>query len=326
MGYKCAYVHAEWADTGPTGDVTPEKRCFYDAVRADIAARPLQPRKCRRYGTRLCQHWSTVGCDSNEDTVSQDAHASRRRRQSPAPLAVPTAASWTVLIVGASRGIGRDLARAYASAGASVHVTVRTLQSTSLLVAEFPAEITVHVLDVLNSAQLLALAATFDAHGTAIDLLVTVAGINKGTFELQKRVNANAPFKVIEALLPAVRRSRTRRVGVVTSDLGRTSWIAQYRKNKFRGRVKGCEEDEGICVYALSKLLTNQRFRELEPEWRRIGVTAVALQPGYVSTDMNGGKGPVSPSESAHGLRKVLSGDMTGIGGQFVDYTGKVLD
>ena len=54
-------------------------------------------------------------------------------------------------------------------------------------------------------------------------------------------------------------------------------------------------------------------------------MTAVALQPGYV-TDMNGGKGPVSPSESAHGLRKVLSGDMTGIGGQFVDYTGKVLD
>ena len=54
-------------------------------------------------------------------------------------------------------------------------------------------------------------------------------------------------------------------------------------------------------------------------------MTAVALQPGYVSTDMNGGKGPVSPSESAHGLRKVLSGDMTGIGGQFVDYTGKVL-
>ena len=188
---------AEWAAVGPAGDVSPVKGCFYDAVRADIAARPLQPRKCRRYGTGLCQHWSTVGCDNHdEDAGARDALDSWHRHR---PCAVGRANSG-FLDSSHRRRVARHwsrLARAYASL-ARVSMTVRTMESASRLVAEFPAEITVHLLDVLNRSQLLALAATFNAHGTAIDVLMTVAGINR-TFELQKRVNAKSPFEVIDS-------------------------------------------------------------------------------------------------------------------------------
>ena len=252
-----------------------------------------------------------------------------------------------VFIVGASRGIGRELARQYAAGGDAVHALVRRLSTVEHLVAEYPTRLTVHALDVLNSSQLDALAADLDAHRSKIDLLVHVAGVNEGSFALQRRVNAEAPFAVANALLPALLRSSYRRIAIVTSDLGRASWLKRYRKAK-KLSVERCRDDS-ICAYGMTKQLANQRFRELERGWRERGVTAVAVQyaaptpvgprilrfltcasrrgrPGYVATDMNRGKGPVTPSESARGIRSLLAHDSrAALAGRFLDYAGKEL-
>ena len=227
------------------------------------------------------------------------------------------AAAPTVLIIGASRGIGFELARQYASAGWATHATMREVAGSRL-----PSNITLHTLDVLDGAQVTALAADFE--GKALDLLVHSAGINVGSLAKQRRVNAEAPFEVVAALLPALRRGRARRVGIVTSDLGRPSFLTRYRRKK-RLSQPGCSKDN-VCAYATSKQLANDKFRQLEPAWRLEGVTAVALQPGYVATDMNRGQpAKVSPEESARGLIAVLAKEADALAGHFLDYTGKRL-
>ena len=55
------------------------------------------------------------------------------------------------------------------------------------------------------------------------------------------------------------------------------------------------------------------------------GVTAVALQPGHVRTDMNSGKGRISARESARGLRRVLDGLTPSSAGKFLDWRGREL-
>ena len=86
----------------------------------------------------------------------------------------------TVLVVGASRGIGLELARAYAP-HARVFGTVRDATSPGEL-ARVPG-VSVRSLDVRNSTQLAALAREFDAK--TIDLLVHSAGVNRGAYDEQ---------------------------------------------------------------------------------------------------------------------------------------------
>ena len=183
-------------------------------------------------------------------------------------------------------------------------------------------------LDVRNSTQLAALAREFDAK--TIDLLVHSAGVNRGTYDEQRLINAEAPFAVISSLMPAVMRSSRPRIAVLTSDLG-TSARDNWRRRQACGDMSACDDFVReckfvpICAYSLTKLSANNRLRALEPTWRARGVTAVALQPGHVRTDMNSGKGRISARESARGLRRVLDGLTPSSAGKFLDWRGREL-
>ena len=86
----------------------------------------------------------------------------------------------TVLITGASRGIGLELARQYAERGWQVIATARTpTEATALMaIAKQHANVTVEALDVTDYAQIDALAAKYK--GRPIDVLLNNAGISGG--------------------------------------------------------------------------------------------------------------------------------------------------
>ena len=145
-------------------------------------------------------------------------------------------------------------------------------------------------------------------------MLIHIAGVNQGNASLQHVVNAEAPFAVIGALIPAVQRSTEGRLCLVTSAAGTDSWIAR--------RPTGSD----LHSYGLSKQAANRRFRHMEPSWRAQGVKAVALHPGHVATDMNGGKGKIGPCESAHGLVALMEQPLPPqLVGKFIDWRGSVL-
>lgn len=209
----------------------------------------------------------------------------------------------SVLIVGASRGIGLGFAEAYAADGWEVHATTRSPDRPGEL-GDIAGDVTVYALDVRDADGIADLAAVFDGRG--LDVLIHSAGVLRGVErEEMMAVNADAPMNVVAALLPAVERGDDKKIAILTSQLGARN---------------GGGTPSGL--YGESKCLLNDRFREAEPEWRAKGITSVVFHPGWVATDMGGAGAPVSVGESVSGMRRVIAGLEPGDSGKFLTWKG----
>ncbi len=211
----------------------------------------------------------------------------------------------TVLIIGASRGIGLELARQYYDEDWTVHATVRDPSADSLP-ATFRDRATLHSLEVTDRSHLNALAAALSE--TAFDVLIHNAGVfGKGMArEDVLAINAEAPIRTAEKLLPCVLQSDEKKLVLVTSQMGS------------RGGKTG-----SLGVYGDSKAALNDAFRECEPVWREKGATSIVLHPGWVRTDMGGPNASVSVGDSASGIRKVIAALTPEQSGQFLTWQGR---
>ncbi len=212
----------------------------------------------------------------------------------------------SVLIVGASRGIGLGFACAYAADGWEVHATTRNIAKPGKL-GEVPGDVTLYELDVVNGAQIGAIAQAFSNRG--LDVLIHNAGVRGDSMRSAEvmRINAEAPFEMVGALLPAIERGNMKKIAILTSQLG-----ARH----------GGRPPSGI--YGASKCALNDRFREIEPEWRAKGVTAVVFHPGWVKTDMGGRSAPLSVRDSVAGMRREIERLNPEKSGSFLTWKGTV--
>jgi NAD(P)-dependent dehydrogenase (short-subunit alcohol dehydrogenase family) len=208
-----------------------------------------------------------------------------------------------VMVIGASRGIGLGLAQRYAEDGWQVHATTRSPGNPGELGA-IDGDVSIYGLDVRNAEEIAALAR--DLGDRPIDHLVHSAGVLRGVGrEEMMAVNADAPFNVVGALFDAVVRSAEKKIAILTSQMG--------------ARHGG---GTPTSPYGESKCILNDRFREIEPEWRAAGVTSAVFHPGWVATEMGGRGAPVSVDESVAGLRRVIA-DMTAAdSGKFLTWKG----
>jgi NAD(P)-dependent dehydrogenase (short-subunit alcohol dehydrogenase family) len=210
----------------------------------------------------------------------------------------------TVAIIGASRGIGLELARQYADAGWRVHATHRgTVPGDAL--AALAGDVRLHELDVTDAGRIGALAATLA--GESLDVLIHNAGIKDGgnTREQVMTVNARAPLAVCEALFDSVARAGGRIV-LMSNQLGAR-----------RG------QQGSLGDYGDSKAALNDGFRKRASRWGERGVVAVVMHPGWVRTDMGGAGAPVSVSDSASGIRRVIDGLTPAQHGHFLTWEGR---
>src|SRR5215813_5901531 len=120
------------------------------------------------------------------------------------------------MIIGASRGIGLELARQYASNGWRVHATTRTPARPGAL-GKLTGDIVLHALEVRQVEQTAALAAAVQQEG--IDVLIHNAGVSGWGMPRDEvmAINAEAPIRVAQALLPAVVRSTEKKIVLMTS-------------------------------------------------------------------------------------------------------------
>ena len=215
----------------------------------------------------------------------------------------------TILITGAGRGLGLELARQYAQDGWRVIGTVRR---TSSELNEMGAHS--HVADVTDVSQVQALAKKLK--GEPVDLLFCNAGIigkrgmALGSFDYPEwekvlRVNLLGAAAVIEAFIDNVAASERKTIAVMSSRLGSIS------------------ETSGMTLpYATSKAALNLLAKGLAETLRPRGVTVVALSPGWVKTDMGGQGAPLAPETSVRGLRKVLANLRPEDSGKFFSHDG----
>ena len=187
------------------------------------------------------------------------------------------AAGPVVTVTGAGRGIGREIALAFAETGARLVLAARTepeLEQTRELVAGRGAEAIVVLTDVTDPAQTTTMArAALDAFG-AIDVLVCNSGIAGPTAPLWEiepeqwretmRVNVEGVYLCCRAVLPSMLARRQGSIIVIGSMTG---------KRPLHGRTP----------YSASKLALVGLVRTLSWETGPHRIRVNLISPGGVS-------------------------------------------
>jgi len=218
----------------------------------------------------------------------------------------------TIVIAGANRGIGLELARQYVQDG---HEVIRAMRGVDK--ADPPFGTTV-ALDVSSDESVTKFAAGLD--GMPVDLLIANAGVigpeaQSSTdmdfpgFLATLDVNVLGPLRVVQALLPNLRKAAHPRVAVTSSRMGSMA-----------------STQSGHLAYRASKAAANKVVQCLAADLASEGIAVASLHPGWVRTDMGGSGADISVETSAAGLRKVLDGLSMENSGRFWAYDGEVLD
>jgi NAD(P)-dependent dehydrogenase (short-subunit alcohol dehydrogenase family) len=189
----------------------------------------------------------------------------------------------TVLITGASRGIGLGFARNYAERNWNVIATARNPDAAADLreVAERSENVVVEKLDVLDSDDLAALAERYA--GRPIDVLINNAAFHGGSpeshrlghydfdvFQQYMAVNVFGPLKVSEAFIDNVKEGKQKKIVSLTTRLASMTNPPPF--NAFQFQI-------------ISKTALNQAMRLLRRELKGTGILVLILSPGLLDTD-----------------------------------------
>ena len=220
----------------------------------------------------------------------------------------------TVLISGANRGIGLELARQYAADGAHVIAGVRDPAAADLLKAIPGVE--VHALDVGRNDQVQAFRQAVGER--PVDILIANAGVSgvrqaPGSFDFADwlqtySVNSLGPVRLVQAFLPNLKAGSDRKAVAITSTLGSTS-----------------DHGGNMFAYRASKAALNNAWAGLAAALKGDGLTFLLLHPGWVQTDMGGAGAPVTTAQSVDGLRARIAEAGAAQSGKLFAYDGEPL-
>lgn len=221
----------------------------------------------------------------------------------------------TVLITGASRGIGLEFARQYAAGGWRVIATCRQPKAAKALAA-IKGDVRIRALDVTDPVQVRSLARALKSE--PIDLLISNAGIygpRRQTFgqvdtEAWHRVfhtNVMGPMMIAEALADHVARSERKTIIALTSMMGS---IAENQSG-------------GSYIYRSSKAALNMVMKGLSLTLKPRKITVAMLHPGWVRTDMGGASAHLGVEESVTAMRRVIAELKPTDSGRFFNYDGR---
>jgi len=201
----------------------------------------------------------------------------------------PSLQDQTVLITGATAGIGLVTARALAQMGAKVVIIGRNPAKTSAVAAEITRmtgnpQVAILVGDLSSFAEVRRLADEFKNRFDSLNILINNAGafffnhlVSADGFEMTLALNHLSPFLLTNLLMDRLEASKPARVITVSSGAHWTGHINPDTLNGYRGF-------RGWRAYSQSKLMNILFTRELA---RRVGdgITANCLHPGFVATN-----------------------------------------
>jgi NAD(P)-dependent dehydrogenase (short-subunit alcohol dehydrogenase family) len=186
-------------------------------------------------------------------------------------------------ITGASRGLGRTLAFAFAGAGAAVLLTARSADALNALGGELReggADVEFVAGSVSDEAGLAAAVDTARDRWGRLDVLVNNAGISPSFVRSERLdpdvwrdvldVNLSAPLACARAALPLIEAAGGGSIVNVSS-------------------VHGARAHERLIAYAASKGGLEMVTRTLAVEWASRGIRVNSVAPGYLETDMTTG-------------------------------------
>ena len=198
----------------------------------------------------------------------------------------------TVLLIGASRGIGFELARQYIQDGWRVIATARSDEGLALLKALGAETLRLDVADPASNTGL-----AWQLDGEKIDLAVYVAGAmdrhdaltppSRDRFDAVMHTNVMGAMQILPQIVPMVQDAQGV-IACISSVMG-----------SMQETVSG-----GAALYRVSKAALNMVVRCVQAEQAQI--TLVALHPGWVQTEMGGSQAPLPVQDSVTSLRHTL--------------------
>lgn len=214
----------------------------------------------------------------------------------------------TGLIIGASRGIGREFARQLLADGWKVYATARDDAALAALRADGAEAIK---LDVASPELLAGLGWQLD--GIRLDLAVYVAGAygagngattppTQDDFDTVMHTNVLGAMQVIPTIGPSVEAG------------GSFVFLSSQMAS-----IADCSASNG-WVYRVSKAALNMTVKAASFDYP--GIIMVAMDPGWVRTAMGGPNALISVDESVSGMRKVIAGLTLEDSGTYREYSG----
>lgn len=209
----------------------------------------------------------------------------------------------TILVTGASRGIGLELVRQYAEDGSWNVIACCRKPETAIKLHEIKdihSNLKIMQLNVCDNSNIKELVKQLK--DVPIDLLInnagiytkkeqqSLGGINSSDMIETFITNTIAPLKVSEALLENVANSKLKTIATITSRLGSI----------------GFNEVGGNYAYRASKAAVNMVMKNLSIDCAHKGIRVILLHPGWVRTDMAGNGADMDVKTSVSGLRNVI--------------------
>jgi NAD(P)-dependent dehydrogenase (short-subunit alcohol dehydrogenase family) len=224
----------------------------------------------------------------------------------------------TILLIGASRGLGHAMAAEFLKKGWNVVGTVRGA-GTKLhdLADAFEGRVEIETLDIREPDQVSALRERLS--GRMFDMLFVNAGtanphpmqtigeVSTEDFVDLMITNALSPMRVIESLERNVPAAGL--IGVMSSGQG-----------SIANNVAGLRE-----VYRASKAALNMCMRSFAARQAGTSRAMVVMAPGWVRTDLGGSNAPLSIEDSVPNLVNVLLSKREKPGLEYLDYLGRTV-
>ncbi|MDF1726878.1 MAG: SDR family oxidoreductase [Sulfitobacter sp.] len=188
----------------------------------------------------------------------------------------------TILITGATRGIGAGLARHYREAGAQVVGTGRAMSADLQLDVTRPASHRemAEALGDVPVELLICNAGVYLDKGHDLD-----TGYGPDLWAQSFAANVTGVFLTIQALLPHLRRAEGARIAIISSQMGSDE------------RAPG-----GSYIYRASKAAVLNLGRNLAADLKGEGIAVGIYHPGWVQTDMGGQSAEITVDAAVRGL------------------------
>lgn len=228
--------------------------------------------------------------------------------------------SKTLLLIGASRGLGHAMAETFVQRGWKVIGTVRdSAQRTPLhaLAGEYPQQVHIEQLDICESPQITALSQRLS--GQTIDMLFVNAGttnrdpsqtigeISTDEFMQIMLTNALSPMRVIEQFAAQVTAGGL--IGVMSSGQGSIANNESGQRELYRG----------------SKAALNMFMRSLAARPTMKARPLVTMAPGWIKTALGGPDAPYTIEETIPLLVNVLLEKQQRPGLEYLDFRGNTV-
>lgn len=184
----------------------------------------------------------------------------------------------TVLVTGASSGIGAALAREFARRGRRVALVARRIEKLEVLAAEIRAaggSASVHRGDVTVEGSIAEVIQELAVQGVAPGIVVANAGfgvvgnalaLSVDDYRRQFDTNVYGVIRTLQETLPALRRTRGRFV--------------------IMGSVAGHLSGAGSSAYNMSKFAVRALAESLHGDLRSAGMSCTLISPGFVDSDI----------------------------------------